>query len=84
MTPPTYVIEFDREREVWVLHPFGRHGMIATGPTVDSIRSQAFGILRNRAPRTLLILGDDFEEWRLEHQDGDWEQVEGPEEVNVK
>ena len=63
------------ERGLWVLRRFGRNSTVASGPTLESIREQAFGRLRRFAPCSFRILGSAPEEWRLESDDGQWEQA---------
>ena len=70
-----YVIELDGR--LWVLRRFGRHDTMASGPTAESVREQAFDILRGgHAPCSLVIVGTPRYEWRLGSDDGEWEQVE--------
>ena len=69
-----YMIE--NEGRLWVLRRFGRHGTVASGATLESIREQAFGRLRGFAPCSFQISGSAPEEWRLESDDGQWEHAE--------
>ena len=68
-----YVIE--RAGGSWVLRPLGRHDAMISGPTLDSAKEQAFEYVRQRAPCQIRVMGDAFEEWRLERVDGEWEEV---------
>ena len=76
MTPVTqYVIEPDGRR--CVLRRFGRDKTLASGPDVASVREQAFGRLRGYAPCSFRVMAEIPEEWRLESEQGEWEQVNG-------
>ena len=69
-----YVIEPDGR--LWVLRRFGRYETLASGPDVASVREQAFDRLRGFAPCLFSVLDGIPEEWRLEREDGEWEQAE--------
>ena len=69
-----YIIQ--NEGRSWVLRRFGRYETTASGPTLESIREQAFGRLRGYAPCSFRVIGEIPEQWRLESEQGEWEQVE--------
>ena len=66
----------ENEGRLWVLRRFGRLETMASGPDVASVREQAFDRLREFAPCSLRVLDSVPEEWRLESDEGEWEQVE--------
>ena len=72
--PGKYVVESDGR--LWVLRRFGRYGTLASGASVVSVREQAFARLRGFAPCSFRVIGKIPEEWRLESDDGQWEQAE--------
>lgn len=72
--PGKYVIESNGR--LWVLRRFGRHGTLASGASVVSVREQAFTRLRRSTPCSLHVIGSMREEWQLESEKGEWKQVE--------
>ncbi len=72
--PGKYAVESDGR--LWVLRRFGRYGTLASGASVVSVREQAFARLRGFAPCSFRVIGKIPEEWRLESDDGQWEQAE--------
>ncbi len=72
--PGKYAIESDGR--LWVLRRFDRYGTLASGASVVSVREQAFARLRGFAPCSFRVIGKIPEEWQLESEQGEWEQVE--------
>ena len=72
--PGKYVIESDGRR-LWVLRRFGRHGTLASGASIVSVREQAFTRLRRSTPCSLHVIGEILEEWQLESEKGEWKKV---------
>ena len=72
--PGKYVIESDGRR-LWVLRRFGRHGTLASGASIVSVREQAFTRLRCSTPCSLHVIGEILEEWQLESEKGEWKKV---------
>ena len=70
MAPPALLIE--RDGESWVLRMFGRQDTLISGPTIESAKEQAFESVRQWAPCRIRVMGEGFEEWRLEEADGEW------------
>ena len=68
-----YVIE--PAGDSWVLGLFGRQDAMISGPTLESAKEQAFELVRQWAPCRIRVHGDVFEEWLLDHLDGEWVKV---------
>ena len=66
----SHIIEPDREKS-WVLRRFGKYETVASGPTAEDVRDQAFDRLRDHAPCSFTIMDEERETWQLE-QGGEW------------
>ena len=71
--PGKYVIE--SHGRLWALRRLGRYGTLASGASVVSVREQAFARLRSFAPCSFRVIDEIPEEWQLESEQGEWEQV---------
>ena len=69
-----FVIE--RDGDYWGLRRFGRQDVMISGPTVESTKEQAFGLVRQWAPCHIRVMGEVVEEWQLADPGGEWEMEE--------